>query len=188
VVLITSIDHWSGQYSYWLVFCQPWPNATKTYIVFWKREYYLKLLSRSDPNLNQWPFHLQCNYVEREEAMQSPYLESIKHKTADISANQKVHTRSQDQTVNNRCRNNNISAHSEKENFAIPDTPRTARSKRPPTYGLSPPRSSHKQDLSINSAMCSPPMSNLLTTSVNRPSKLYTKANLFAFAIYVENV
>ena len=64
-----------------------------------------------------------------------------------------------------RVKSNRSTTNEDKENFVVPETPRTPRNRRPPTYGMSSsPPSSHKH-------VTKTPMSAVLSTSIDKPCK-----------------
>ena len=64
-----------------------------------------------------------------------------------------------------RIKNQRNSSHEDKENFVVPLTPRTPRTRRPPTYGMasSPPTSASRSHHRTKT-----PMSAVLSTSIDK--------------------
>ncbi len=119
-------------------------------------------------------FFFQTNCSDLEEMMQSPYIELLKQRGSEnrrASANIPV-----DNDAPRNCDNNAKLAmrDDQKENFLIPHTPLTPKSKRPPTYGMSPPTSQPRRDgeslttPSNTQPKSPPPMSGVLASNMDR--------------------
>ncbi len=93
------------------------------------------------------------------DAQESPYLHSIRPKPIGKSRSSSEEDENGEESKENY--------------FIVPETPKSTRGKRPPTYGRSSPQSSQRKRRGKHTP---PPMSHILAASVEKtklPSSMY---------------